>query len=69
MSEHEELSDRLEHEADRLASASDAVKQDIEGAREDLHRKQGDMNVPGADHDDHFLAPGGEDAEEGGTEG
>ena len=59
MSEHDELADRLEHEADRLEDASDTVQENIEGTRGDLSRKQGDQGVPGADHDDHFLAPGG----------
>jgi hypothetical protein len=73
MTEYDELSDQLEREADRLESASEAVEGHIQGARDDLHRKQGDFGVPGADHDDHFLAPGGgrdegKQAEEGDAE-
>jgi hypothetical protein len=73
MTEYDELSDELEREADRLASASEAVEAHIQGTREDLHRKQGDLSVPGADHDDHFFAPGGgreegKQAEEGDVE-
>ena len=72
--EHEDLSDRLEREADRLASASEAVEHHIEGTREDFHRKQSDESVPGADSDDHIFAPGGgreegQEAEEGDAEG
>lgn len=64
MTEHEERSDELEADADTLERARDAVQDGIEGARADLHRKQGDMGVPGADHDDHFLAEDGEDEDD-----
>jgi hypothetical protein len=65
MTEYDELSDELEREADRLESASKSVEGHIEDTRDDLHRKQHDLSVPGADHDDHVFAPGGEQAEEG----
>jgi hypothetical protein len=73
MTEYDELSDELEREADRLESASDSVEGHIQDTREDLHRKQHDLSVPGADHDDHVFAPGGgrdegKQAEEGDAE-
>jgi hypothetical protein len=70
--DHEELGEELERQAEQMRKASDTVGSHIRETRDDLHRKQNDPGVPGADPDDHFLAGGGRDvgrqAEQGDAE-
>jgi hypothetical protein len=59
--EHEEQSERLEHEADGLEHESEKVGRHIEEARRDWEAKEQDSSVPGAQPesgDDEESVPG-----------
>jgi hypothetical protein len=48
MEQHDEIADKLEHDADRLEEASEGLKKDIDETREGWEAKQQDPSIPGA---------------------
>ena len=59
MSEHDEVYERAEREADDLERKKDKLDEDIERTRRDWASKQSDESVPGArpDEDDEEEGP------------
>jgi hypothetical protein len=52
MSEHEELHERAEHEADDLERRNQKLGEDIQSTRQDWESKKSDESVPGARPED-----------------
>jgi chromosome segregation ATPase len=59
VSEHDEVYERAEREADDLERKKDKLDEDIERTRKDWESKQSDESVPGArpDEDDEEDGP------------
>ena len=51
--EHERAADEMEGTLEDMETASHAVEEHIDEARDDWRRKQADPNVPGAEQPDH----------------
>ena len=67
MEGHEERGQELEYELTEMEERSDALADDIEGAKDDWDQKKQDTAVPGAGTDDQDEGPDPEGTAAGGS--